>query len=109
MKKCNRVKKEYEFNSIIKTGKQIKNKFYIVCYKENKLDIYRFGISVGKKLGNAVFRNLYKRRIRNIIDKNKKNYQKGLDYIIIMRKGCINVSFEEMEVQLLNLLNNINN
>lgn len=107
MKKYNRVKKQYEFDDIIKNGKQIKNECYILYYKENNLNKYRFGISVGKKLGNAVFRNLYKRRIRNIIDNSKKYYQNNLDYIIIMRKACIDIPFSEMENRLVALLNKV--
>ena len=108
MKKYNRVKKQYEFDDVIKNGNQIKNEYYILYYKENDLGKYRFGLSVGKKLGNAVFRNLYKRKIRNIIDNSKKCYQNNLDYIIIMRKACINLSFAEMENKLVALLKKVN-
>jgi len=97
MKKINVVKKNYEFNDIIKKGKTLKNKFYIVYFKKNNLSKYRFGISVSKKLGNAVLRNKYKRKLRNIIDNNKKSYQKSYDYIIILRKSCIDVEFQLLE------------
>ena len=99
-----RIKKEYEFNNVIKSGKYLKNSCYIIYYKKNNKNTSRFGISVGKKLGNAVFRNLYKRRIRNIINTSKKNYQNGIDYIIIMRKGCIDIPFKDMENNLNNLM-----
>ena len=108
MKKYNRVKKQYEFDDVIKNGNQIKNEYYILYYKENDLGKYRFGISVGKKLGNAVFRNLYKRKIRSIIDNSKKYYQNDLDYIIIMRKACIDLPYIEMENKLVALLKKIN-
>ena len=104
MKKINIVKKKYEFENIIKTGKSFKNKYYVVFYKDNNLDKYRFGISVGKKIGNAVCRNKYKRKIRNIIDANKKYYQKNKDYIIIIRKPCIGVDFNTLEKEFLKLI-----
>ena len=108
MKKNNIVRKKYEFDKIIKTGSCIKNSYYIIFYKENNLDKYRFGISVGKKLGNAVLRNKYKRKLRNIIDNNKKYYQKSFDYIIIMKKSSIDCEFKVLEEKFISLINKIN-
>ena len=108
MKKYNIVKKKYEFDKIIKNDKFYKNNCYIIYYMNSEIGNYRFGISVGKKLGNAVFRNKYKRIIRSIIDNNKKYYQKNMDYIIIMRKGSINVPYSSMESAFLELIEMIN-
>ena len=107
MKKHNIVKNNYEFNSIIRNGKSKKNKYFIIYYANNVLEKYRFGISVGKKIGNAVIRNRYKRKIRSIVDNNKKYYQKNIDYIIIMRKACIDASFIEMENKYIVLIKDI--
>ncbi len=87
MDKFHTVKKNFEFSNIIHNGKFVKNENYVIYYKDNNLDHYRFGISVSKKLGNAVQRNKYKRQVRSIIDKYKKYYQNGMDYIIIIRNG----------------------
>jgi len=108
MKKHNIVKKKYEFEKVIKNGRILKSDYYIIYFKKNDLNNFRFGISVGTKLGNAVFRNKYKRKIRNIIDNNKKYYQNKMDYIIIMRKKCTNLSFNEMEKEFVNLIKNKN-
>lgn len=108
MKKYNKVKKSYEFNDILNFGKITKNRFFVIYYKNNNLDKYRFVISVGKKIGNAVCRNKYKRRIRNIVDKNKKYYQKNIDYIIILRKASLEVEFDTLEESFKNLIIRIN-
>lgn len=105
MKKNERVKDTREFQKIIETGKYLKNKYYIVHYQDNDLEYDRFGISVSKKLGNAVFRNKYKRKLRSIIDNYKKNYINHKDYIIILRKEAINKSFQELEKEFFALLN----
>ena len=97
MDRVHTVKKSREFSFIIQNGKYVKNNTYVIYYKDNDLDKYRFGISVSKKLGNAVFRNKCKRQLRFIIDKYKKCYQKGTDYIIIIRNGYIGLNFESKE------------
>ena len=64
-----------------------------------------FGIAVGKKIGNAVVRNKYKRRFRNIIDNNKLLFSNYNNYIIMIKKEALNVSYEKLEKELVRLLN----
>lgn len=108
MKKKFRVKKNYEFENILNSSFYYKNSYFIIYFKKNNYNYSRFGISVGKKLGNAVFRNKYKRKIRSIIDNSKKYYQKNYDYIIIMRKGCINCNYETIQNSFIELVSKIN-
>ena len=108
MNKYHTVKKSLEFSDIIGKGKLVKNKSFVIYYDKNFLDRYRIGISVSKKLGNAVYRNKYKRQLRSIIDKYKKNYPNNIDYIIIVRNSYINLSFEEKEKDYIYLINKIN-
>ncbi len=102
MKKINILKSNDDFNRIIGSYKPFKYKDYII-YIERKSDgPYKFGFSVGKKIGNAVTRNKYKRRLRNIID--KRTYKNNFNCIIIVGKGILNRSFSEMEENLLRAL-----
>ena len=82
MDKLHTVKKSREFSEIIHSGVFVKNRSYVIYNKDNNLYHYRFGISVSKKLGNAVVRNKAKRQLRFIIDKYKKNYQNGIDSLV---------------------------
>lgn len=97
MKKKYIVKESKDFEDIIKNGKCKKNKSFVIHYKKNDLPYDRYGISVSKKLGNAVFRNKYKRKIRNIIDNYKKIYINNEDYIIILRKAAIEKTHQDLE------------
>lgn len=102
MKKMNILKSNEDFNRIIKHNKAFKFKDYIIYLEKGTEGPYKFGFSVGKKIGNAVTRNKYKRRLRNIID--KKVYQNGFNCIIIVGKGILDRSFQEMEANLLKAL-----
>ena len=94
MKKINILKSNRDFDRIIKNNKPFKYKDYIIYVEKNTNDIYKFGISVSKKIGKAVTRNKYKRRLKNIID--EKTYQNNFNCIIIVGKGIIYRSFDEM-------------
>lgn len=107
MKKLYIVKSERDFEKIIKTGTKAKNRSYILYYIENNLPYNRYGISVGKKLGNAVYRNKYKRKIRAIIDNYKKNYINHRDYIIILRGSAHDKTYQELEHDYISLINSI--
>ena len=98
MKKKYIVKMREEFNCLIKTGICSKNKYFVLYHLPNNKSYDRFGISVGKKIGNAVTRNKYKRKIRSIIDKYRK------DYIIILRGSALSASFQDLEESLIFLL-----
>lgn len=98
MKKINILKESREFTRIIKSYKAFKYKDYIIYVEKNMGEIYKFGFSVGKKIGNAVTRNKIKRQLKNILDKN--TYQNGFNCIIIVKKGILEKSFEEMEKDL---------
>ena len=65
MRKSYRVKKEAEFQTVFTQGQSCANRQFVV-YMLEKPDQkhFRVGISVGKKIGNAVARNWVKRRIR---------------------------------------------
>lgn len=104
MKKTNVVKSNEEFNLVIKKGKNLKNKYFVLYMIDNNLDKYRFGISVGKKVCNSVNRNKLKRQVRNILDNHKNIYSKSRDYIIIVRKSSLNEKYSILEESLIKLI-----
>lgn len=107
MKKINIIKKNIDFNRIIQKRKGISNKYYIINEENNNLNKPMFGITFTKKIGNAVTRNKLKRQIKSIIDNNKYIYQNNKNYIIIIRKETLNISYQEKEKNLIELFNKL--
>ncbi len=105
MKKKNIVKNNRDFQRIIHNNKPYKYKDYVIYIEKIEEVEYHFGISVSKKLGNAVVRNKLKRQIRSIIQ--EKDYQKNFNCIIILGKGILSRSYEEMRINLLDALKNL--
>ena len=102
MKKKYIIRKNEEIQEIVKTSKKLVNKYFIVYFRKNDFQYNRYCISVSKKLGKAHTRNLYKRRIKDILIKN--NINNSMDYVIILMNAVIGISYEEMQYELLNTL-----
>ena len=106
MKKQNIVKKSEDFNKIIKKRQGKASKYFIINQEKNT-DITKFGITFTKHIGNAVIRNKLKRRIKNIIDTNPKMYNKQTTYIIIAKKTTLDLTYQELERELIYLFNKL--
>jgi ribonuclease P protein component len=67
----------------------------------------RFGISVKKALGGAVLRNRIKRRIREIVRRNRTEIPTGWDIVIHPRSSVAQAAFALLEAELVRLLRSI--
>lgn len=103
MKKIEIIKSSREYTEIINLNKSKKSKYFSIYYRKNN-ENNRYGITVPKKTGTAVIRNKIKRRIKNIIDNNKKSVQSSYDYVIIVKKGILELTYQEIEKELLKLI-----
>ena len=95
MKKRDTIKSRKEYSNLIKNGSYIKTKEYVIYSLDNELLKRRFGIAISNKIGNAVTRNKLKRQTREIIDNVKSLFKNNTDYIIMIRKGCLETSFRK--------------
>ncbi|MBP2623807.1 ribonuclease P protein component [Streptococcus oricebi] len=105
MKKSYRVKSEKDFNAIFKRGQNFANKKFVI-YKLEKGEQrhFRVGLSVSKKLGNAVVRNRIKRLIRHVLLAHKASLEQELDFVVIARKGVESLDYQGLEKNLLHVL-----
>jgi ribonuclease P protein component len=67
----------------------------------------RFGISVKKALGGAVVRNRIKRRIREILRRNRTEIPTGWDIVIHPRSSVAKAAYLPLETELVRLLRGI--
>ena len=104
MKKINRVRKSQEFNQIIHTGRKQTNSSFVLYYLPKKESAARVGITLPKKIGNAVKRNLIKRQTRMMCQDLIDFKTFGRDVILIVRFGYLNRSYEDNKKNLEKLL-----
>lgn len=102
MKKKYIIKKNEEIQEIVKSSKKLVSKYFIIYFRKNDFQYNRYCISVSKKIGKAHTRNLYKRRIKDILIKN--NINNSSDYVIILRNAIIGITYENMQNELLDIL-----
>lgn len=104
MKKEYRIKKQKDFQYVFKKGKSVANRQFVIYTKEKSDEThFRLGISVSKKLGNAVKRNQIKRRIRAFFTQHKDTL-KSTEYIVIARQPVKDMDYHDIEKSLLHVL-----
>lgn len=105
MKKELRIKKNKDFQNAFKNGRSFANRQFVVyVLKKEDQDFFRIGLSVSKKIGNAVMRNQIKRYIRQSVLELKELMLPGLDYVIIARKPLAEMDFFEVKKSLIHVL-----
>lgn len=100
------IKQKHFFEKIIKEGKKNVNKNFVIYYLPSFFfgqNNTKIGISVGKKLGNAVTRNYYKRIIRQILRQADVRLDNKF-VIIIIRPKIQKSNFNEIKKSLINIL-----
>jgi len=106
MKKEDRLLKREEFVSVNEKGSTLKGAKIVVRYLENDLKKARIGVTVTKRNGNAIKRNLIKRQIRSIVSGYVTTLS-GYDVIIIAKTAYNTDSFNETALELKELLSKI--
>ncbi|WP_161878272.1 ribonuclease P protein component [Alkalibacterium sp. MB6] len=107
MKKAYRVKKEADFQKVFHQGESMANRQFVVyAYHKPEQRHFRVGLSVGKKMGNAVERNAIKRKIRHVLIEfdQEDELKHDFDFIIIARKPVQLMSYHEIKKSLQHVL-----
>jgi len=105
VRKRQRIKKDKEFQRVFKEGKSYANRQFVVyCLPKEGQKEFRIGLSVGKKIGNAVTRNQVKRYIRQVFLELKEEIRQDMDYIIIARLPAANLNYHETRKSLEHVL-----
>lgn len=76
----------------------------VVRFVPNGRDHDRFGISTGRRLGDAVTRNRVRRRLREVLRHTPNDTGHGWDILVVARPPSTQASFEELRSALVRLL-----
>ncbi|WP_240376322.1 ribonuclease P protein component [Bacillus piscicola] len=105
MKKDYRIKKNHEFSRVFDKGVSSANRQFVVYVLDKpEQSHFRVGITVSKKMGNAVVRNRIKRVLREILHEIGSQLVQEKDYIIIARKPIVDMSYKDIKKSLRHVL-----
>ncbi|HNV93045.1 MAG: ribonuclease P protein component [Candidatus Cloacimonetes bacterium] len=80
--------------------------FYVpVLYSKGETAV---GITIGRKIGNAVKRNLLKRRIKSWLYSNQEKLPIGFRFNLVARIGAADLQWLELSQELLKVITQIN-
>ena len=89
------MRENMDFLTMYKKGRYITSKYSVIYVKPNNRPYNRFGITAGKKIGNAVARNRAKRLIRLAYQKAEVRLPVGIDIVIVARSGILGIKSDE--------------
>ena len=99
-----RLTKKSDFEKVAKSGQSFFARELGIKILRNNLKNNRYGIVVSLKIDKrAVVRNKIRRRIREIIRLNEKNFKQGFDVMILTRESIKDLKYKEIEVKLFSL------
>ena len=105
MQKSLRLRNRADFSRVYRHGKSFANhQFVVYWFPKKEVEKFRAGISVSKKVGNAVVRNRMRRLVKEIVRHHEAEIVCGTDLVFIVRKGALSMSYRELEKSILHVL-----
>ena len=111
--KVHKIRKSRDFRLIQRRGSKLKSRDFLFIFLPfhrvpQATNHPRFGLVVSKKVGNAVCRNLVKRRLREACRRNKHLIIPSLNIVIIAFSSAFHRSQKEIDRQIVDVFNQLN-
>jgi ribonuclease P protein component len=109
MHKQHRLAKREDFNKVFRFGKSIANQQFVLYHlAKPEHEYFRLGVSVSKKIGNAVVRNRLRRIMKEVVRLHKNSIELTADFILIARKPVSKMVYKDIESSMIHVLKKAN-
>ena len=98
------LKRHKEFRYTYACGRSQSLSLFTLVYAKSRNETVRVGLSVSKRIGNAVQRNRAKRRMRAALTPFITHIAGGFNVIFVARQEVLTAPFEELSRQMETLL-----
>lgn len=99
LRKRERVRQRRDYLAIQRGGDKLHLQHLLAFIRPGQPSSRRIGITVSKKVGNAVTRNRLKRLLRESWRCHKSDFPLGYDVVLIAKRNATGVGFQELERQ----------
>ena len=99
--KSARLRRRSDFADLKERGRRVNTPDFIIVSADSAFECSRLGITVSRKVGNAVARNRVKRLIREFFRNNRELFSTA-DYNIIARSGAVDLGYAAVCQELAN-------
>ena len=102
-----RLRPRGEFERIRQTGRVWPHRYFVLIalQRTDRLEApARIGVAAGRKLGGAVTRNRFKRKLREAVRQVYPNVQSGVDVILMARAPIAEASVAQIAAALVETL-----
>ena len=82
-----RVRKREDLARLMQRGNRHHSRQYTLVIVKNGLELARIATSVRKKIGKAAVRNYEKRLVKECFRREKENFPKGLDLLVVVKQA----------------------
>ena len=104
--RSDRLRRTADFDRVYSSGKRHASRELTLIFAPSPAGTTRLGLSVGRRIGNAVVRNRVKRLLREAFRLNKHQVKKGYDILLVARKGVGDLTFRQVEMLVMELFRN---
>src|SRR5574344_1670479 len=104
-----RLNKNKEFDQVFQAGHSFFVIFLGIKAIKNEATANKFGVLVGLKVSKlAVKRNLVKRRIKAVLQKENKNLKQGYNIVVITKPEIVDYNYQEIKEEISRGFNKLN-
>ena len=101
LRRSDRLLRSSEFGRVGREGRRVAEPAFVLLVAarppDPKLGAQRLGITVSRKVGNAVVRNRVKRCVREWFRRSRAALEPGIDLVVIGRVAAAGLSCREIE------------